>query len=128
MGLAGRQFGLLSDNLLQLTIVTADGTIRTASPKRNPDLFWACRGGGGGNFGIVTSFTFRVHRARSAALLQRQLALGGGQLGARRLAAAAARRAERADLDLPPADQRRRRARGQRQRPVLRLAERACGG
>jgi FAD binding domain/Berberine and berberine like len=67
MGLAGRQFGLLSDNLLRLTIVTADGTIRTASPQRNPDLFWACRGGGGGNFGIVTSFTFRVHRARSAA-------------------------------------------------------------
>jgi FAD/FMN-containing dehydrogenase len=67
MGLAGRRFGLLSDNLLQLTIVTADGTIRTASARQNPDLFWACRGGGGGNFGIVTSFTFRVHRARSAA-------------------------------------------------------------
>jgi FAD/FMN-containing dehydrogenase len=67
MGLAGRRFGLLADNLLALTIVTADGAVRTASPKSNPDLYWACRGGGGGNFGIVTSFTFSVHRARSAA-------------------------------------------------------------
>ncbi len=66
MGLAGRRFGLLSDNMTALTIVTADGRIRRVDRNTNPDLFWACRGGGGGNFGIVTGFQFKTHRARSA--------------------------------------------------------------
>ena len=61
MGLAGRQFGLTADNLLSAKIVTADGRLRTASGKSNPDLYWALRGGGGGNFGVVTSLTFRAH-------------------------------------------------------------------
>ncbi len=61
MGLAGRQFGLTADNILSVQIVTADGRVRTASANSNPDLYWALRGGGGGNFGVVTSFTFRVH-------------------------------------------------------------------
>jgi len=61
MGLAGRQFGLTADNLLSAQIVTADGRLRTASAQSNPDLYWALRGGGGGNFGVVTSFTMRVH-------------------------------------------------------------------
>jgi FAD/FMN-containing dehydrogenase len=66
MGLAGRRFGLLSDNMTALTIVTADGQIRRVDRNDDPDLFWACRGGGGGNFGIVTGFAFRTHRVRSA--------------------------------------------------------------
>ncbi|HET7048082.1 MAG TPA: FAD-binding oxidoreductase [Solirubrobacteraceae bacterium] len=61
MGLAGRQFGLTADNLLSAQIVTADGRLRTASSKSNPDLYWALRGGGGGNFGVVTSLRFRAH-------------------------------------------------------------------
>ncbi len=61
MGLAGRQFGLTADNLLSAQIVRADGQMVTASAHANPDLYWALRGGGGGNFGVVTSFTFRVH-------------------------------------------------------------------
>jgi FAD/FMN-containing dehydrogenase len=61
MGLAGRQFGLTADNLLEAEIITADGRVRTASKHRNPDLHWALRGGGGGNFGVVARLKFRVH-------------------------------------------------------------------
>jgi FAD/FMN-containing dehydrogenase len=61
VGVVSRAYGLTSDNVLALEIVTADGQVRTCGPGRNADLFWACRGGGGGNFGVVTSFTFRTH-------------------------------------------------------------------
>jgi FAD/FMN-containing dehydrogenase len=60
-GLASRAWGLASDNLVSMQIVTADGKIVTADSKHHSDLFWACRGGGGGNFGIATKLVFRTH-------------------------------------------------------------------
>lgn len=56
-----RKFGLAVDNLVTVEIVTASGEVTVASAEENPDLFWAVRGGGG-NFGIVTNFEFRLHR------------------------------------------------------------------
>ena len=61
VGFASRKFGLTCDNLLEATVVLADGTAVVCNSAKHPDLYWALRGGGGGNFGIVTRLVFRTH-------------------------------------------------------------------
>jgi FAD/FMN-containing dehydrogenase len=58
VGVLGRKYGLTSDAIRSLTVVTADGSVRRADAASDPDLYWASRGGGGRNFGVATSFDF----------------------------------------------------------------------
>ncbi len=60
-GVTSRKYGLTCDNIVEVELVTADGKVVVANDRENVDLFWACRGGGGGNFGIVTNFGFKVN-------------------------------------------------------------------
>jgi FAD/FMN-containing dehydrogenase len=67
MGLAGRAYGLTTDHIVEAELVTADGRLRTVNTRTDPDLLWALRGGGGGNFGIVTEFTLKLRPMPSSA-------------------------------------------------------------
>jgi FAD/FMN-containing dehydrogenase len=72
IGFLSRKLGTTSDNLLSLQLVTADGEVRTCSASENPDLYWASRGGGGGNFGIATQYTFRTSPVSSVSTFTAQ--------------------------------------------------------
>ena len=71
-----RKCGLSCDNVLSVDIVTADGRFLTASAKENEDLYWAVRGGGG-NFGVVTSFEYRLRPIKDI-LVHIRVSLGSG--------------------------------------------------
>jgi len=63
VGVTARAYGLTCDNLESVDIVTADGKVLTANAEEHSDLYWACRGGGGGNFGVAAWFNFRTRPA-----------------------------------------------------------------
>ncbi|HEY2508569.1 MAG TPA: FAD-binding oxidoreductase [Streptosporangiaceae bacterium] len=64
VGVLSRLYGLTCDNLEAVQIVTATGRVLECDASQHADLYWACCGGGGGNFGVVTAFTFRTHPLR----------------------------------------------------------------
>lgn len=74
---ASRSYGLAIDNLIALTIVTADGEVRTVSgestSREDVDLWWACRGGGGGNFGVVVQLHLQLRMPRTPTMLMTQI-------------------------------------------------------
>ena len=63
IGFEDRKYGLTCDSLQAVRVVLANGSTVRATASQNPDLFWACRGGGGGNFGVVTEYTFATSAA-----------------------------------------------------------------
>jgi FAD/FMN-containing dehydrogenase len=91
-GWLSRKFGLAADNLASADVVTADGELLHASGTNNPDLFWAIRGGGG-NFGVATSFEFKLHPVGPelvSGLIVHPFSRARGLLGGYREVAAAA--------------------------------------
>lgn len=68
LGILTRKYGLTADNLIAAEVVTADGRLRKVDARENADLLWALKGGGG-SFGVVTSFTFRLHRIETEVFL-----------------------------------------------------------
>lgn len=77
LSFVSRSYGLSVDNLLSIDIVTPDGELRTISAdsksREEQDLWWACRGGGGGNFGIAVAFELRVHKPLTPTMLVGQI-------------------------------------------------------
>jgi FAD/FMN-containing dehydrogenase len=68
VGVMSRAYGLTCDNLTSLDVVTANGATLTCTPAKNEPLYWASRGGGGGNFGVATSFTFTTRNLSNIVL------------------------------------------------------------
>jgi FAD/FMN-containing dehydrogenase len=79
IGFSSRKLGLTCDSLLETEIVTADGQILTCNERENEDLFWACRGGSGGNFGVNVSYTFQATPVKDVSIYDLQWELEDGE-------------------------------------------------
>ena len=92
LGAQSRHAGLLCDHLTSASVVLPSGQAVTASAASNPDLFWALRGGGGGNFGVTTSLTFATFPTKDVDVVNLTLPARVVRSGPRRLAELAAHR------------------------------------
>ncbi len=79
IGFSSRKLGLTCDSLRETEIVTADGKILTCNERENEDLFWACRGGSGGNFGVNVSYTFQSTPVKDVSIYDLQWDLEDGE-------------------------------------------------
>lgn len=79
IGFSSRKLGLTCDSLRETEIVTADGRILTCNERENEDLFWACRGGSGGNFGVNVSYTFQATPVKDVSIYDLQWDLRDGE-------------------------------------------------
>ncbi|GGJ32643.1 FAD-binding oxidoreductase [Deinococcus roseus] len=70
IGLLTRWLGMTCDSLLEVELVNAQGEVLVAHAEQHPDLFWACRGGGGGNFGVLTRLKFQLHKIEEVSIFQ----------------------------------------------------------
>ena len=70
IGILSRSFGLTSDQLLEVKLITADGKMTIANNKTNTDLFWALQGGGAGSFGIATEFVLQTHSVTNLGIVR----------------------------------------------------------
>ena len=104
IGFSSRAFGTTSDNVLALRVVDAGGRVLDCDASHHADLYWACRGGGGGNFGIADLVPLQVASGRHRDDLHRRMAVGAGRAGSRGVAAMGAARARRDLLGLQRLD------------------------
>ena len=79
IGFSSRRLGLTCDSLVETEIVTADGQMLTCNERENEDLFWACRGGSGGNFGVNVSYTFQATPVEDVSIYDLQWNLEDGE-------------------------------------------------
>lgn len=79
IGFSSRKLGLTCDSLLETEIVTADGQMLTCNERENEDLFWACRGGSGGNFGVNVSYTFQATPVKDVSIYDLRWELEDGE-------------------------------------------------
>ena len=125
IGFCSRAFGTTSDNILGLRVVDAGGRVLDCDASHHADLYWASRGGGGGNFGVATSFRFKLHPVGTVTDVRGRMAVGAARTSSGGVAAMGAARSRRDLLGVQRLDGHGGTA-GAGRRPVPRWQDRAA--